>query len=73
MKDFLDAISIFIFGKYLKLVLFVLGMIFCIITINPYRNPPSEVIGTNIRYGLTAMGLIIASILLHVNERGRTK
>ncbi len=68
MEKILDLLMTFLFGKYLKLLLLLFGIIFCLATINPYRNPQGEVIGVNIRYGIIGVGLIFTAVYIHMKE-----
>lgn len=68
MEKLLDKLNKFFFGKYLKLILLLIGIGFCIADINPYRNPEAEVVGVNIRYGITAAGLIFSAVFIHLKE-----
>lgn len=68
MEKFIEKLTNFLFGKHLKLVLMLCGIGFCVVTINPYRNPEAEIIGVNIRYSITGIGLILAAIYLHIKD-----
>ncbi len=69
MEKLFDKLNAFFFGKYLKLILLLVGIACCFYTINPYRNPASEVIGETIRYGILTVGFIFSAVYIHMKER----
>lgn len=68
MENLLNKLNNFFFGKYLKLFLFLFGIAYGVAHVRPYHNLEAEVIGTNIRYGISAIGLIFIAVWIHLKE-----
>ena len=68
MDNFLDKLSKFLFGKYLKLFLLVIGIIVSLIGTSYYRSD-GYLTGMNIRLGITGIGLIFSAIYLHSHSK----